>query len=737
MTTNGNGDDEGDGKGFVTRAHREVSWFNGDAQAFIDLYGVVRDTVIRFAESSDNAGGGFILEATTDGDVTIADARANGNADDAYQINPPDSWFRPDPADPSPARVGPYEAVYLHHLLMQRCEAIGNLDEGFQLESSDQDADDPADIEDWLEYITLVDITSRDNGDDGFELGASEAVALERIEATGNGEDGIEIATSDPGPFTNYAPWTITARDIIATGNGWDSGDNIEFEARGDITLQVVEASDKAAEGSGDGIELITWVDGDILLEDCRADNNPDDDGIDVNAAGSLTIRRCQSNGNAADGIDTAKTNATTGAVNEDQPNRNLNTLIEDVIVEMNGDDGIQTYAESSTTIRRACVRQNADAGIFVMGTDGNLAITDCVSDNNAADGICLRDLTGGSYTVGGTNIAGNAPGLRNLFAGTTSATGNWWGAASGPNHPDNPGGTGDTIIDGDNGGQGTVNFSPVLGTPPAGPVNCESVIQETPDEPAQALTGPHLQVRVDKVFDDGNPGEVTVRLSCNTGLPLEQSKVIAPGDGVVFIVQDFDSGELDCVVTEEPVPGYLPTYTATLLGPLVAGSASAPNSEACSFDDIQSGEVVCEIENALQPITFTVTKEWVINNPQPNEPTDATASWTCSSQADVDGVVNQGGLSFSGMVATDTFAVYPHWDGGTTCTVDEVAVDDTTEADASNCTAVPVAPGDEPACTLVNTRFYEGIPVLGERGRWLLALLLAGLAAWVLRRPL
>ena len=67
--------------------------------------------------------------------------------------------------------------------------------------------------------------------------------------------------------------------------------------------------------------------------------------------------------------------------------------------------------------------------------------------------------------TINDDSISGNATsGLTidsgaGAYTGTLDATDDWWGSASGPTTPANPGGTGDKIIDPNN----QVNFSPFL----------------------------------------------------------------------------------------------------------------------------------------------------------------------------------------------------------------------------------------------------------------------------------
>ncbi len=228
----------------------------------------------------------------------------------------------------------------------------------------------------------------------------------------------------------------------------------------------------------------------------------------------------------------------------------------------------------------------------------------------------------------------------------------------------------------------------------------------------------------VEKTFDDGNPGEVEVTISCNTGLPLEQSTDISEGDGVVFIVGDFADGDMDCVITETGgSEGYDVSYDA----------GAGATDEGCSFEGVllNSG-YACSISNTLLPVTFEVTKEWIDENPQFNGSTYAEASYNCFGEQFFD---HFGGLSFLGNPSTDSFDVFPHWDGGTTCTVTENLVEGGIEVDSSDCQSVSVLVGGSASCTIVNTRLYEGIPTLSQYGLGVLALLMLGMGFVAVRR--
>lgn len=234
----------------------------------------------------------------------------------------------------------------------------------------------------------------------------------------------------------------------------------------------------------------------------------------------------------------------------------------------------------------------------------------------------------------------------------------------------------------------------------------------------------PLARFAVEKLFDDGNPGEVEVTISCNTGLPLTQSAMISEGAGVNFVVGDFTDGEMDCQVVESAgFDGYVQSYD----------NGTVTSGDGCAFEAVEFGsQNACTITNSLQPSSFVVTKEWIDENPQFNAQNYAEASYNCSNEQFFDVF---GSLSFLGNPAQNGFEVYPHWDGSTTCTVKEFIVEGGIEADNSDCDTVSVSVGSDASCTIVNTRLYEGIPTLSQYGLGLLALLMLGMGFVAFRR--
>ncbi|MEJ8569341.1 IPTL-CTERM sorting domain-containing protein [Elongatibacter sediminis] len=257
-------------------------------------------------------------------------------------------------------------------------------------------------------------------------------------------------------------------------------------------------------------------------------------------------------------------------------------------------------------------------------------------------------------------------------------------------------------------------------------------------------ITARRAQFRVTKDFSDDNPAGVDVHISCNTGLPLDQSQTISEFgdngfDSVTFVVDAFDAGELDCHITEDPVPdGYSESYSAgTETG--VAATVE-DDAEGCHFLEVQEGLFTCEITDTLDPVVIDVTKEWYGDLESAGVYPSADADWSCqnvrSSPTDTTLGNENGSLYFKGNPDTDsTGPIYPDYDGSSVCTVVEDVSFGPVETDDSDCASLPISLGMGNSCTITNTVFFEGIPTLSQYGLAVLALLMLGVGMVGFRR--
>jgi len=272
---------------------------------------------------------------------------------------------------------------------------------------------------------------------------------------------------------------------------------------------------------------------------------------------------------------------------------------------------------------------------------------------------------------------------------------------------------------------------------------------------PLTVNIGGNAEFQVLKEFTDGNPGNVTVDLDCNTGLILDQSKVISEdGIGVTFVVTDFDAGELDCNVTERPVAGYSADYEA---------GGDSDNTDAndgqtnpgCYWTEVAGSDFnTCVITNSPDPADVVITKEWLY--PGSADATSVSDEFFIllycedaeivdddkycryqSGTAELPASVSYDSCKWLEGSGNTTFnvEVIPYdWPGGS-CYATEVDVDQAVEVENGCATPMTVSAGSGAACTITNTVFFEGIPTLSQYGMALMALLMLGVGFVAVRR--
>ncbi len=235
----------------------------------------------------------------------------------------------------------------------------------------------------------------------------------------------------------------------------------------------------------------------------------------------------------------------------------------------------------------------------------------------------------------------------------------------------------------------------------------------------------------VTKTFADGNNvDEVTVSIDCNTGVILDQDKVLADGDTVEFVVTSFTDGTLNCSIEENDVTdGYSADYN---------GNGDADD---CTWTAVADGdENNCEITNSPDEVEIVVTKNWNIEGSNNNVDLEYNLYAYCDNvfldqgEQAVGHNYQIGSDSGEGPGSdTHTFSFRPAFPSSD-CYVNESVYDSAIEVD-NGCQNITLSAGEDGACTITNTVFFEGIPTLSQYGMAIMALLMLGVGFVGFRR--
>jgi len=234
--------------------------------------------------------------------------------------------------------------------------------------------------------------------------------------------------------------------------------------------------------------------------------------------------------------------------------------------------------------------------------------------------------------------------------------------------------------------------------------------------------------VKTTKVFSNGSDYEVDVTLTCNTGLPLEQTFTIAGGDpeGVTFVVTDFADGTMSCEVTEVGSPdGY---------------SVVMNDGEGCAWDNIELGQSEeCVIENWADDASYTVSKEWVVVRDGGDAVEENAYVVVYCDNEIAGGTWNEGGGYWSKgawLYGDDDMTVSVDVsEDNANCYAQETQLNSGVEVTSSGCGSAELGPGGSHTCSFTNTVFFEGIPTLSQYGLAVLALLVLGVGFIGFRR--
>ncbi len=229
-------------------------------------------------------------------------------------------------------------------------------------------------------------------------------------------------------------------------------------------------------------------------------------------------------------------------------------------------------------------------------------------------------------------------------------------------------------------------------------------------------------------IFLNGDTGTVTATLSCNAGLPLEQTFEISEAAGVNFTMTDlpFTTAGTECEITvSDPGNGYN-----------VAGSANAGQAaDSCVFDVSNfatDGMNTCAFVADPIPTALLIETDFEgADSPTIDEGFTTTLECTNVS-ADAVGPYGTVSVDF-----VDIPAASVNWYAapGTTseCTVELMPDSDAVQSD--ECAFSFVLGDAAGGCTVVGTVFFEGIPTLSQYGMALMALLMLGVGFVGFRR--
>ncbi len=244
------------------------------------------------------------------------------------------------------------------------------------------------------------------------------------------------------------------------------------------------------------------------------------------------------------------------------------------------------------------------------------------------------------------------------------------------------------------------------------------------------------------RFVDLNNITPVTLDISCNTGLILDQSKTVLPNQGlngafeVSFVVSDFGSTALNCSVSQRATNGYNHSYTC--LGE--SECAAAQSTTNCSFSNVAAGtDNLCQVQSYPNAVPFTVIKEWLFEAEDIGETDFAHINFECQNVYGGDGTANGDSMYWTWNVEGNSqrvASIQPSYKGNTHCRATESNTFSAVETENGCGDWLPVLIGDSSnSCTIRNTVFLEGIPTLSDYGRWLMALLLLGVGLVAIRR--
>jgi len=251
----------------------------------------------------------------------------------------------------------------------------------------------------------------------------------------------------------------------------------------------------------------------------------------------------------------------------------------------------------------------------------------------------------------------------------------------------------------------------------------------------------------IEKIWNQGGMTDgipVTGHLYCTGAVSTQQDVVFTATTDAVLFVYDIESipeGEqVDCTVFETVPDGYEARYDCN-------GSDCGDSHQSldhCFYPDVEAGATrTCTITNRPLPAELIVTKTWVIENANTGFDERFWIEVNCDSTV-IGGnyaYCDKGPSCWAGVheeaVAGSTeygFTItkpnYPY----TECVVYERNADNVVETE-NGCEEQHLGADESVECEIVNTVFFEGIPVLNRDGMAIMALLMLGIGFVGFRR--
>jgi hypothetical protein len=237
----------------------------------------------------------------------------------------------------------------------------------------------------------------------------------------------------------------------------------------------------------------------------------------------------------------------------------------------------------------------------------------------------------------------------------------------------------------------------------------------------------------VSKVYPDGSALPIEVAISCDGANPLSDTSTVAPGNPATFVLQNFISGEVTCVISENVgVAGYYPVFDD--------GAVRSP--ESCIFGNIASAGVYqCTVLNRAFPATYRVEKQWTgpVAEATGVSPMADIAIECDREMLDADAMPpsnNTGWVvsrQLTGVTASTSVTVDVSG-GPASCQAREISMRPYATSSAENCGDTSLAAGASQTCTIVNA-VAAPVPIMNRYGLFVLVLLTLGLGLVGMRR--